>query len=78
MTSDEDVALLRAINDEDDPASITKLLTTYYHDADRADRTSRLQMYFHLGQLCGVILRMVADHQRVLDSVRAILAEVED
>ncbi len=44
-----------------DPARFMTLVFAYYHDADRADRTPRSWMYLHLGQLTGVIARLLHD-----------------
>ena len=53
MTDDDvradDERQLIAIMEEHDPVRFAHLLFTYYHDNDRADRTSRHQMYLHLG-----------------------------
>jgi hypothetical protein len=41
------------------PERVAQLVFEYYHDADRADRTSRSQIYLHIGILTGSILRVV-------------------
>ena len=47
--TDDDRARLAAILDAHDPVELANLIYGYYRDADRADRTSRSQMYLHLG-----------------------------
>ncbi len=36
----------------------------YYHDNDRADRTSRAQMYLHLGMLAGALMRALNEQRK--------------
>lgn len=48
----------------DDPKQAVELLFAYYRDADRADRTSRAQMYLHLGMLSGLVLRLLSGQPR--------------
>ena len=54
---------LDAIHQATAPDEIASLLFDYYHDADRAARTSRSQMYLHLGMLTGLVVRLL-DQQR--------------
>lgn len=64
-TTDEDRELLRAIWDcTNDPPRFMNLVFAYYHDADRADRTPRSWMYLHLGQLTGVVGRLLEERDR--------------
>ena len=55
-----DAELLRAIHHEPDPARGVRLLAEYYHDCDRAERTPRDLMYFHLGMLISLAGRCLA------------------
>jgi len=59
-----DKKLLTIIMDTPDPEQLAARIFEYYHDNDRADRTSRSQMYLHLGMLTGAIMRAV-DGQRL-------------
>jgi len=52
-----DRQLLAEIMDTADPEQLAIRVFTYYHDSDRADRTSRSQMYLHMGMLTGALLR---------------------
>ena len=61
--TDDDRAHLQAIMDATDPLQIVMLLHAYYQDADRAERTSRSQMYLHLGLLSGLVLRVLEPPQ---------------
>ncbi len=56
--TDADHVRLRAIATEGDDWDTARRIMEYYHDADRADRTPRGTMYFHLGLLCGIIDRL--------------------
>jgi hypothetical protein len=58
MTTADDHTKLLAIADEHEPVRLAHLVFDYYHDNDRADRTSRSQMYLHMGMLCGAMLRL--------------------
>jgi hypothetical protein len=53
----DDQALLTRIHDARDPAEFARLLFEYYDERGRADRTSREQMYLHLGMCTGMILK---------------------
>lgn len=59
----DDQTRLTEIVECHDPDRLARLMFDYYHDADRADRTSRSQMYLHLGMLSGAILRVVDDRR---------------
>jgi hypothetical protein len=56
-----DTELLAAIMECRDPALFGRLVYIYYHDADRAERTSRAQLYLHLGMLCGLLAKVCDD-----------------
>lgn len=58
--TDDDQARLTAIMETSDPQQLAGLVYDYYHDADRADRTSRPQLYLHMGMLAGAIMRASA------------------
>ena len=61
----DDRAQLAAIMDAtSEPEHLANLVFTYYRDADRADRTSRSQMYLHLGMLAGAVLRALDAQKR--------------
>lgn len=45
--------ILRALDES--PRALVEQLTAYYRDADRADRTERSVLYFHLGILAGAL-----------------------
>jgi hypothetical protein len=57
--TDDDQQRLAAIMDAMDPEQRVKLVLDYYHDADRANRTSRQMMYLHMGMLSGMIMRLL-------------------
>ena len=59
--TDEDRRLLRALHEDLDPATFVERVHAYYLDADRADRTPRAWMYFHLGQCLGVVMKLLAE-----------------
>lgn len=59
-----DKKLLRALMDERNPEAFAAQLFAYYRDRDRADRTSREQMYLHLGMCAGQIVRAAARGRR--------------
>lgn len=59
----EDKKRLQAIMEAIDPKELVRLIHAYYADADRADRTSRSQMYLHMGMLSGTILTLL-DRQK--------------
>src|SRR5262245_50891096 len=42
-----------------DPKAFITAMYAHYQDADRADRTSRSMLYLHIGQLSGVISRLL-------------------
>jgi hypothetical protein len=46
------------------PERIAQLLFEYYHDADRAERTSRSQMYLHMGMLTGAVMKLLEERRR--------------
>jgi hypothetical protein len=50
-------AISAAADRRADPVVIARLVTEYYHDYDRAERTPRHLLYLHLGILSGVISR---------------------
>ena len=52
LTAD-DRQLLRALHEEIDPTTFAEKLHDYYLDVDRADRTPRVWLYFHLMKLLG-------------------------
>lgn len=56
LTAD-DKKRLAAIHDATEPEQLATQIFNYYHDADRAERTSRSQMYLHMGMLAGAVLR---------------------
>jgi hypothetical protein len=57
-TPPTDAELLAAIMDAvDDPWTFVNAVHAFYADRDRADRTSREQLYLHLGMACGMIMR---------------------
>lgn len=62
LTAD-DKTLLQEIMETTDPEQLAKRLFDYYHDMQRAERTSRSQMYLHMGMLTGAVMR-VLDRQR--------------
>jgi hypothetical protein len=43
----------------DKPERLVGLIHAFYHDADRANRTSRELMYLHMGMLCGAVMRVL-------------------
>lgn len=53
----EDDALLDEILDalSESPRVLVERLRAFYRDADRADRTERSVLYFHLGLLAGAL-----------------------
>jgi hypothetical protein len=53
-----DKELLAALLTEDDPVEFAQQLYAFYHDIDRANRTSREYMYLHLGLATGMILKL--------------------
>lgn len=53
-----DKELLAALFEENDPVEFAQKLYAFYHDADRADRTSRDYIYLHLGLATGMILKL--------------------
>jgi len=56
LTTD-DKKRLTEIFEAPDPEQMAARIFDYYHDADRADRTSRSQMYLHMGMLAGAVMR---------------------
>ena len=58
LTADDKQRLV-AIMDAATPEQVAARVYDYYHDADRADRTSRVQMYLHLGMLAGAVMRAI-------------------
>jgi hypothetical protein len=61
--TDDDRARLAAIHETSDPEQIVTRMYDYYHDRDRADRTSREQMYLHLGMLSGLVMRVIGERK---------------
>lgn len=51
MTTDQDLVLLHAINNEKDEARQIQLMNEYWQDPDRKDRTGRSWLIFHVGML---------------------------
>jgi hypothetical protein len=61
--TDEDREALATTRDAlalDDSRLFAQLVHGYYRDADRADRTPRLFLYWHIGLLAGMCLRVNA------------------
>jgi hypothetical protein len=58
LTADDKKRLLE-IHETTDPEQLAGRLFDYYHDANRADRTSRSQMYLHMGMLTGAVMRVL-------------------
>jgi hypothetical protein len=63
LTADDKKRLLE-IHETTDPEQLAMRLFEYYHDANRADRTSRSQMYLHMGMLTGTVLRVLDSRRR--------------
>jgi len=59
MLTEDDRTRLRELAEALHDARFASLLTAYYRDADRADRTPRSLLYLHLGQCTGVITRLL-------------------
>jgi hypothetical protein len=57
-TRKTDAQLLTEIDDSKDDRRTVELMMAFYCDNDRAERTSRAQLYFHLGTLCGMVARL--------------------
>jgi hypothetical protein len=53
-----DEQLRQRILDEKDPTKLVALIELYYRDKDRADRTPREWLYFHLGALSALVMRL--------------------
>jgi hypothetical protein len=53
--TDDDARLVRAIAEAEDQVTIAAHIRDYYRDLDRADRTPRSILYFHLGMLSGIL-----------------------
>lgn len=68
----EDEVLLATIMTEDDALRRVDLITSYYLDADRAERTPRSILYFHLGVLAGMLVRF----EKEKTSAETILDEI--
>jgi len=64
--TEDDKKRLTAIFETTDPEELASLLFDYYHDRDRADRTSRSQMYLHMGMLTGAVMRALEPKARPL------------
>jgi hypothetical protein len=75
--SPEDQALLTALHEINDPQEFAGRLFEYYHDNDRADRTSRSQMYLHLGMCSGLILRAASHDARQAHALFSTLQTAE-
>ncbi len=43
-----------------DPPAVVRAVRRYYQNKDRADRTRRRLLYFHIGLLCNVLERVLA------------------
>lgn len=56
LTTDDE-QLLRAIADEREPDLLARRIHSYYRSLDRADRTPRRYLYFHLGLLSGALVK---------------------
>jgi hypothetical protein len=56
--SDADRAQLLAIQNEPDEGRCAALIRAYWHDLDRAERTPRSYLYFHLGLLTGIVAKL--------------------
>lgn len=63
LTADDKKRLLE-IHETTDPEQLAMRLFEYYDDANRADRTSRSQMYLHMGMLAGAVLRVLDSRRR--------------
>lgn len=66
MTTKEDAALLDEILNEQDPVRLAQKIRDFYRDKDRADRTHRPYMYFHMGMLCGALQRLADQNKQVV------------
>jgi hypothetical protein len=54
--TEQDRAMLQQIHEAvQRPLRFQKLIRSYYHDRDRADRTPREVMYLHIGFLAGML-----------------------
>lgn len=74
LTKDDQMLLYR-ISDVQDGGQLATLLHEYYKDADRADRTPREFLYYHLGQLIGLLkpsdpMEEIARAGKILDILR--------
>jgi hypothetical protein len=67
--ADEDARLLEEIHATDNPSELASRIYAFYRDGDRADRTSRAQMYLHMGMLAGTIMKLV-EQQKVTGANR--------
>ncbi len=61
MLNEHDHALLETITRIDDPKQLITLVREYWGDLDRADRTPRRYLYFHLGVMCGTVMRLLEE-----------------
>lgn len=73
-----DDALLAGILNAPDLRTLVKRMRTYYGNRDRADRTSRPQLYLHLGLLAGTLERVADERDRVIAQLQAIAAMPPD
>jgi hypothetical protein len=67
--TNDDRKRLGAIHAARDPEEIVTRMYDYYHDRDRADRTSREQMYLHLGMLSGLVMRVLNGRKASVETV---------
>lgn len=59
--TDDDRRKVRQIADTSDGVDLARLIHAYYGDLDRADRTPRGVLYFHLGLLAGLLDRVLQE-----------------
>ena len=64
----DDQKLLKEIMDTREPERLAARLFDYYHDADRAERTSRKLMYLHMGMLTGAVWKLL-DRRKDLEAL---------
>ena len=60
----DDQQLLTEIFETHEPDKLAERIFTYYDDGARADRTSRSQMYLHMGMLAGALMRVLDERPR--------------
>lgn len=66
----DDHGLLTAIVNESDFHKRCALVVNYWQDLDRADRTPREIMYFHIGMLAGMVDRLLYEQEGIHNGVR--------